>query len=440
MTQPLAIIEAVGKQYPRTPNARGSYGLRDVFRRIAGRPTRADRGRDFFWAVRDVSLRIQPGETIGIIGVNGSGKTTLLRLIAGMIRPDTGSVDCRGEMQAIINLNAGFNPRLNGLENIQNALSLRGFSGQQAKQRLDRIIDFAELGEFIEHPVAHYSTGMNARLAFASCIHLDPDLLLIDEALSVGDHGFKNKCLLKVAELKARGVAMLFVSHSMGQIEHFCTHTLWLHRGDVKAFGPSRDVIKTYLEWADQYQAERQETMTATDASIAQAGEVETDPRYGELYHVPAIISAPTCRINDADTSAIEQFQPMTIHYTAQLHQPVQDPTLVIKIHRHDGLLLARLSSRDDGNDQLGTQGPGRLEGRMTLHDVNLMPGAYVLIAEIVTGSRAFLYRGVIGQFTVRQRDCHVNGLVGFRRDHEIRCQADDANSRPANSETAESL
>lgn len=431
MTEPVAIIENIGKQYPRNPDAHGDYGVRDVLRRLVGRPARANRHRETFWAVRDVSFEAHAGEAIGVIGVNGSGKTTLLRLIAGTAQPDAGTVRCRGHLQAIINLNAGFKPRLSGIENVKTALSLRGFSGKEARQRLDEIVDFSEIGEFVEQPVITYSSGMVARLAFATCVSLDPQLMLVDEGLAVGDRGFRNKCLLKMAELKASGVAILFVSHGMGQIQNFCDRALWLHKGRPMAYGPSKDVARQYIEWTENQAVEKKKNQKRTQEDVAQGptDNYRADALHGDFHHLTDIIDEPRCRINalEDELAVIRPFESMVVNYSFTLYRSIQDVTIVIKIHRQDGLLLARLSSHDDGNGELGVIGPGQVRGRMELAEVNLAPGTYVLIAEICTGSRAFLYRGIIGEFHVRQVVSYVNGLIDLRRTHTIETSVEAA-------------
>lgn len=200
-----------------------------------------------FWAMRDVSLSIRKGETIGIIGRNGAGKSTLLQMIAGTLTPTEGSVTVRGRVAALLELGAGFNPEFSGRENIFMNAALMGLSRAETEERLDRIVEFADIGDFVEQPVKTYSSGMFARLAFAVAINVSPDVLIVDEALSVGDSGFQLKCMLKMRELQAQGVTILFVSHDMQSIVRFCDSAIVLHGGRIHY--QSRDVLQAVKEY-----------------------------------------------------------------------------------------------------------------------------------------------------------------------------------------------
>lgn len=445
-SETLIKVDNVGKKFCRDLKRSLWYGAKDVGKELLGRAhgTNGHLRRDEFWAVQDINFEVKRGECMGLIGRNGAGKSTLLKMLNGLLKPDTGRIEMHGRVNALIELGAGFNPILTGRENIHIAGSLRGFSNAEIRRKFDDIVDFAEIGEFIDHPITHYSSGMQARLAFATCIFLDPDLLLVDEALSVGDRSFKNKCQLKVAELKARGVAMLFVSHSMGQIQQFCERVLWLHKGEVMGYGQTKQIVEQYIQWIDEQFVEKQkrrraDRKQARKRNAAAASDTGTDPLHGELHHLPEAIDVPTCRINgvEDDLAVVTPHDPMTIEYAFHLQQPIHDATIVFRIHRHDGLVLARLCSQDDGNHELGTIGPGRVEGRMELADVNLAPGQYVLLAEIVTGGRAFVFRGILGEFHVRQVTGYFNGLIGMRRTHTIRVEPADANTANASAADA---
>lgn len=188
-----------------------------------------------FWALNDVSLAVQRGETVGILGRNGSGKSTLLQVIAGILQPTHGEVSTSGRIAALLELGAGFNPEFSGRENAALNASILGFSEAQIQARLPEIIEFSSLGDFIDQPVKTYSSGMFARLAFAVAINVDPDILIIDEALSVGDAGFQLKCILKMRALQERGVTIIFCSHDSGSVTRLCDRALVLERGRLVA-------------------------------------------------------------------------------------------------------------------------------------------------------------------------------------------------------------
>lgn len=200
-----------------------------------------------FWALREVSFRVERGETFCIVGENGSGKSTLLQIIAGILRPSQGEVAVRGRVSALLELGAGFNPEFNGRDNVYLNAAILGFTSSQTDRIYRQIEEFAEIGEFIQQPVKTYSSGMVVRLAFAVAIHVDPDILIVDEALAVGDIYFRQRCLRKVHELRSRGTTILFVSHAAGDVKAIGDRTLWLDRGQVREIGETDRVVSRYL-------------------------------------------------------------------------------------------------------------------------------------------------------------------------------------------------
>lgn len=200
-----------------------------------------------FTALKDVSFDIRKGETVGIVGRNGSGKSTLLQLICGILKPTAGSVQVNGRVSALLELGAGFNPEFTGRENVYFQGALMGFTETQMDERFDDIAAFADIGEFIDQPVRTYSSGMYVRLAFATMIHLDADILVIDEAIAVGDAGFRARCFRRLGELGAAGGTILFVTHAMEQVTRFCGHAILLDQGSLRVQGQPADVVAEYL-------------------------------------------------------------------------------------------------------------------------------------------------------------------------------------------------
>ncbi len=198
--------------------------------------------------LKNVNLDIKKGEVVGLIGINGSGKSTLLKLMTQIIYPNKGYIKTRGKLTSLLELGAGFHPDFSGRENIYFNASIFGLTKQEIDKRLDDIIKFAELGDFIDNPVRTYSSGMYMRLAFSVAINVDAEILLIDEILSVGDEHFQEKCFKKLEELKEEGKTIVFVTHSLGSVERFCTRAVWLHKGEIKLDGNVEEVIKTYVE------------------------------------------------------------------------------------------------------------------------------------------------------------------------------------------------
>lgn len=247
-------VDRLGKKYEiySKPSDRLKQMLLPRLGRLAGKERRAY--FEEFWALRDVSFSIARGETVGIIGRNGSGKSTLLQMICGTLHPTQGEVHSNGRIAALLELGAGFNPEFTGRENVFLSGLLYGIPEDELRRRLQSILDFAEIGDFIDQPVKTYSSGMYVRLAFAIAAHVDADTLVIDEALSVGDIRFTQKCMRYLREFQRRGT-LLFVSHDTAAVTNLCSRAIWLERGEMVVDGAARDVVERYL--AVQHAADR---------------------------------------------------------------------------------------------------------------------------------------------------------------------------------------
>lgn len=200
-----------------------------------------------FWALQDISFEVMRGETMGIIGRNGAGKSTLLQLICGTLKPTNGNVQVNGRVAALLELGAGFNPEFTGIENVYMNGAILGLSREEVDERLDNIIAFADIGDFIGQPVKSYSSGMYVRLAFASAIHVDPDILIVDEALAVGDMFFQAKCMARMKEMMNSGVTVLFVSHDIGAVKSLCNRGILLNNGKLISCGSAQEVVEQYF-------------------------------------------------------------------------------------------------------------------------------------------------------------------------------------------------
>lgn len=198
--------------------------------------------------LKDINLTIKNGEAVGLIGVNGSGKSTLLKLMTKIIYPNKGKITTNGKLTSLLELGAGFHPDFSGRENIYFNASIFGLTRKQIDERIDQIIEFSELGNYIDNPVRTYSSGMYMRLAFAVAINVDADILLVDEVLAVGDQHFQDKCIAKMKQLKEEGKTMVFVTHSLGTVKDFCNRAIWLSNGEIKMDGEPDVVIDKYLE------------------------------------------------------------------------------------------------------------------------------------------------------------------------------------------------
>ncbi len=222
---------------------------------------------DTFPAVDDVSFTIEQGESVGLMGLNGSGKSTLLKMINGVMRPDRGEVLTRGRIAGLIATGAGFHPQLTGRDNVFLNAAILGMSEQETKRKLDQIVDFADIGRFLETPVGNYSSGMFSRLGFAVAVHTDSDIFLIDEVLAVGDRPFKRKCLARMAEIRKEGRTMVYVSHAAGSVRKMCDRVLILEKGKLGYDGPVDEGIR-YLHYDDDEDTEGDRTESAVDEEL----------------------------------------------------------------------------------------------------------------------------------------------------------------------------
>ncbi len=227
-----------------------------------------------FWALNDISFEIKRGQTVGIIGRNGSGKSTLLQILCGTLNQTSGSVKSDGRIAALLELGSGFNPEFTGRENIYMNASVLGLSAKQINDRFDSIADFADIGDFIDQPVKTYSSGMYVRLAFSVIAHVDADILVIDEALAVGDAVFTQKCMRFLRQFKERGT-LIFVSHDMGSVLNLCEQVIWLTNGHITKIGKAKDIVESYLQYTQQEIHGQDVTLTSLESSNPKARNTE---------------------------------------------------------------------------------------------------------------------------------------------------------------------
>ena len=238
--EPLAIsIQGVSKLF----RLQKQRTFKELLPALAG----GQKAVETFWALQDINLEIKKGETVGIIGPNGAGKSTLLKLMAGVTKPTKGEIKINGQIAPLIELGAGFHPELTGRENVTLNGVILGLSKKEIEEKFKEIVDFAELWEFIDQPIKHYSSGMYLRLAFSVAVHTSPDILLIDEILAVGDSSFQAKCFAKMEEFKKEGVTIIFVSHNMPQIQEFCTRAVYLDEHRIVMDNGVKEVCSRYL-------------------------------------------------------------------------------------------------------------------------------------------------------------------------------------------------
>ncbi len=252
-----------------------------------------------FWALKDVSFEVKRGETIGIIGRNGSGKSTLLQMICGTLNPTGGSIQANGRIAALLELGSGFNPEFSGCENIYMNAAVLGLTREQVDERFDAIAAFADIGDFIEQPVKTYSSGMYVRLAFAVIAHVDADILVIDEALAVGDAVFTQKCMRFLRKFKEQGT-LIFVSHDMGSVLNLCERAVWLHGGQLRQMGESKEIAEAYLQYTLQEVYGQEAKLQGFDAAKPVSGdrEVVTKTKASATESPPQLDYGSQMRVN----------------------------------------------------------------------------------------------------------------------------------------------
>ncbi len=370
-----------------------------------------------FWALRDVSFAVPAGTTFGIVGENGSGKSTLLRIIARVLKPTSGHVRVRGRVAALLELGAGFHPELTGRENIYLYGSLLGLGRREINRHLESIVGFAELADFIDTPVKHYSSGMLVRLGFAVAVHLSPDILITDEILAVGDEAFQHKCLEKIYEFARAGGTIILVSHDLNLVRQLCDRALWLDRGRVRALGDPVAVTRAYLDWANEKAFLRSEGSGA--ARHRRWGSFEVEVTRVELLDGAG---NPTWFFATGDPLTIR------IHYRA--HRRIERPVFGVGLHQGESVHITGPNTKFAGLEIDFVEGEGAVEYRV--RELNLTRGVYLVSVAVSDHSLTHLYdyHDRLYRFEVRPRPGreafgpvylpaewrHLNGAAGPTR------------------------
>ncbi len=317
---------------------------------------RLTRHRDF-WALRDVSFSIRRGETFCIIGENGSGKSTLLQIVAGILQPSAGQASIRGRVAALLELGSGFNPEFTGRDNVYLNAAILGLSSAEIDRRYKDIEAFAEIGEFIHQPVKTYSSGMVVRLAFSVMIHVDPEILLVDEALAVGDIYFRQRCMRKVHDLRSRGVTILFVSHAIGDVKAIGDHTMWLDHGRIREIGVTDAVVARYLaamvEKDSSYLETKKRAVNGAGGNQRATEIVDTIPnidhRYGDRRAEVIGIA-----LLDEFGTPIHLLQPsskVVVRISVRANEEIDLPIVGFMMRNHLGIDFAGTNTSREGHD-----------------------------------------------------------------------------------------
>ena len=343
--------------------------------------------RERFWALSDINLQVHEGETVGLIGANGAGKSTLLRLVAGLGRPTRGRITRYRKSEAILTLGDTFDPLLTGRENAISAAIIAGFTRRQARRKLDDIIAFAELEDFIDQPLRMYSDGMRLRLAFSVAVSVEPKILVIDEVLSVGDMRFQDKCVARLQEFKERGATILLASHDDRQVEEMCERAVWLARGRMQADGKPEEVYGAYREAMRRETEQRVEALPEALRERADR-DSQTDRRFGtrELEIVSVRISPEDPKVGAADGGP-----PLEIELVLEPKSPVEDPIVAVSLHRvADGLKVLDVSTQGDG--ALLGRVERRAIVRLSLDHLDVEPGSYYFDVGVYERDWSYVY------------------------------------------------
>jgi ABC-type polysaccharide/polyol phosphate transport system ATPase subunit len=331
-----------------------------------------------FSALQDVNLSILKGEVFGLVGENGAGKSTLLKLVARVLRPSSGRVTVKGFVAPLLEIGAGFHPELTGRENIFLNGAMLGFTQEEMEAKFPRIVDFAELGDFIDAPLRTYSSGMWARLGFAVATETQPEILIVDEILSVGDESFQHKSLERIQSFKAEGATILLVSHSMNMIEQMCQRAAWLSHGKVIASGSTHAVVEQYLGQVREDESKRT-SQESTDEPSHRWGDRRLEIRQVKIFNA---------KYEEQNTFYTGESLILKIDYFA--HEPIVSPTVGVAIHRQDGVHITGPNTTFSGMDLGIVEGPGTVV--YTIPYLTLLEGLYSFTVATVNQEDTIIY------------------------------------------------
>jgi ABC-type polysaccharide/polyol phosphate transport system ATPase subunit len=330
-----------------------------------------------FRAVDNVSFEVPSGQALGIFGRNGSGKSTILKMLARILEPDAGSIEVKGRVAALLEVGAGFHPEYSAVENIFLSGAIYGMSREQLSTRVDDIIAFAQLERFADNPVKTYSSGMYARLGFSIAVNVDPDVLLVDEVLAVGDESFRSRCYERMLSFREAGKTLILVTHDLGAIASFCDRAIWLDEGRVRGEGTPESITRRYVA-----EVTEQEELWSAQQAAAGRGLVTFHQPINDTVPI-SLISMSIAADDGTERDLFHNGESIRIrvHYVAR--KPVRSPIIDIAIHRHDGTHVTSASTRTgefDPGDVL--EGEGFIE--WAISDLRLTPGSYYLSPKLI--------------------------------------------------------
>ncbi|HLF56073.1 MAG TPA: ABC transporter ATP-binding protein [Thermoanaerobaculia bacterium] len=402
-----AVIRAreLSKSYRRFSPGHRLRTLKSLFVRHDAPPRRDG---EMVQALREVSFDVERGEMFSVIGGNGSGKSTLLKLISGILRPSSGTLVVDGRVTALIELGAGFHPEISGRENVFIAASVLGLGRREIEERYERIVEFSGLGEFLEEPVKNYSSGMYVRLGFAVAIHTDPEVLLVDEVLAVGDEAFAHRCIGKIEELLAAGRTVVFVSHALGMVEDLSTRVMWLDRGRARLVGEPRRVVDAYRQSvAESEGAAHRAEKEARERRDAEAAPAAPEPAGETLRWGSRAAEVVATRLRDRSGAERYHFaagDEVVFEIDAVAHAPQDDFVFGVAVSTPRGVEVWGT------NTELGGFRPRRFAGaarvRLVCPELRLAPGDYLVdVAVHARDGAPYDYRRKLLGFSVTSEE-----------------------------------
>jgi lipopolysaccharide transport system ATP-binding protein len=367
------VAQSVGKSYVITHDVRERYatlrdtltrGVRRLGRRLWGVGGAQRVSREEFWALRDVSFEIQRGDRVGVIGRNGAGKSTLLKVLSRITEPTRGRIELRGRVGSLLEVGTGFHPELTGRENVFLNGAILGMSRAEIASKFDEIVAFAEVERFIDTPVKRYSSGMYVRLAFAVAAHLEPEILIVDEVLSVGDIQFQKKCLGKIEDVGREGRTVLFVSHAMAAVSRLCSKCVLLRSGELVSFGDTESVIRQYLA---------EDTVKATDYALPADARKDMQLRGVSLNPEAG-----------ARTTDLRYDEPFVLRIEYDVNRPVSDCLVWLALQTIDGVIVFVTTDHDVDQRWLERREPGRYRADVEIPGKWLNVGEYTVLIGVV--------------------------------------------------------
>ncbi len=387
--QDAIIVENVSKRF-RIPHEKNTRLFEHIVARLKGSSSTYEE----FWAVKDVSFRVKKGETLGIIGENGSGKSTILKIIAGVLWPDSGSVKVNGRIAPFLELGVGFQPELTAEENVYLYGSIMGMNRTQIKNKIDDIFDFAELERFRNAKLKNFSSGMYARLAFSTAISTDPDIILIDEALAVGDEAFQKKCFDKINEFRGEGKTIVFVSHGMEAVKQLCERSILLNHGKMSSIGHSEKVVNDYHvdmhikeELSLKKQHEKMNEQVAVKEVLketAKSEKIETQVTSAQDRWGSGTVEITEVKFFAEDGSERHVFktgEPLIVQMRYFARTKIEKPVFGIAIHRNDGVHITGPNTKSHNNVIDSIEGEGIV--RYIIDSLPLLKGTYLFTAAV---------------------------------------------------------